>query len=838
MNILWSQHRSLIWRQRQLFSVRLLFASLVLAVATVVTILSITGALKDGMQSESSNFIAGDRQLVSPRKVDGAWLDEAERRGLSVARSVEFSTMLRSGRDQAQTKFQLVSVKAVDGVYPLKGELLIERGDNSILDLKQPAGAEVWLQKRLFGLLDVEISDQVIIGEHRVAVSGRLVQEPDTGFQLAGFAPRVMMRLDELALTEVVQPGSRVTWRYYFAGDEVSVREFEVWLKPQLLSSQKWQGVREGRPAISDALDKADNYLLLGGSLAVLLAALAIAISAKKFVEEQAQMVAIVKAMGARADRVFWQYISELLCLLMLAFSVGVLVALIIGNLWIAFMRTQSEVFAESSLMLPGLETLAIGFVTALVMFMCFAVPQLRALRDTPSMRVLRKESGAVTHSRFLQVSVASVGVAGMLWLYSGDWLLVVALLGVVGLLLLVVAGVSSLLMRWVFARLVQHLRLGSALRHSILNLQRHPKQSLLQLSIFTVAIYLFATLFLARTSLLEQWQSQLPDNAPNHFLINVAPYDLDRLKQYLSDQGLRHSGLYPMVRGRLTHINDQVAQERVTENVGALNRELNLTWSNAIPDDNELVSGLWWSDLGTDIAAVSIESDLAGRLKAAVGDRLRFSIGGRTLNAEVTSIRTVQWDSMRPNFYMIFPEAVLEDYPATFITSFYLDADKKDLLNGLSQNFPTVSILELDQIIGKVKAIVDQVSRMIELLLAFIFSAALLVLAALVASSRQQRIHESVLLRTLGASRRFIFTIQFCEFLLLGLVSGVLAVLGAELSVALIKAKLFSGAQTEFAYRVWVLVPLGSAALLAWFGMLQTRSIPNTSPAEILRDV
>lgn len=831
--------RHLLWRQRNVFSVRLLFASIVLAVFTVTTILSVSESLQQNLYTASSDFLAADRQIRSPRPLDEEILKQADVLGLQRAASVEFSTMLSAVREASKSPtFQLVSVKAVDGRYPLKGQL--ELGSERLSDAKQPNLDGLWMESRLYARLGVSEGDSLRLGAHQFALETSLLKEPDASFQLAGFAPRVMIRLDQLEQTEVVRPGSRVTYRYYFTGDDEALESYGAWLETRLVNSQRWIGVREGRPAIAEALDKADRYLLLGASLAVMLAALAIAIASRQFTQEQARNVAVIKALGGTGKQIFLRYCYDLAVLGLLAVLVGLVLGGISSNLWLSFIAAHSEYIERHVWVLPSMYGVFLALVTCVLMVSAFALPQLNALRHTPSMRVLREEGSDAGNTGRLALGFALVGMSVLLMIYAREPVLVLAMTGGVGILCLLAATFSSLLLSAVVKPLLGRMALGSALRHSLQAMLRRKRYTLVQLSIFSVAIFLFASLLLVRTGLVDQWQAQLPEDAPNHFLINVAPYDLEALSQELNSSSLKTSGLYPMVRGRLSHINGVDVKIAVTkeQDIGALNRELNLTWSDQVPVDNEIVEGSWWGGADKDVGnVVSIEAELAQRLGVQLGDRLRFNIAGSDLEVEISNIRTVQWDSMRPNFYMMFPPDLLDENSATYITSFYLPVERKEVLNKLSERFPTVSILELDQLIEKIRTIVAQVSVMVELLLVFVLVAALLVLAALVSASRSERIHESVLLRTLGASQMNIYKIQVFEFFVIGLVAGVLATLGAELSVWLLREQLFSGG---FVPRVdvWVAVPLVSGLVIAVFAYFQTREIPRVAPIKILRDL
>ena len=832
----WSQlfkhnARSL-FRQRQLSSIRLLFLSLIMAVMTVTVISLVSAMLKQSLTTSSTQFMAGDRQLVSPRKIDFAWLKHAERSGLKWSRSVEFSSMMF-----AKDKLQLIAVKAVDERYPLKGGLLVsDQSGNRIKADAGPVPESVWLQKRLFSLFDISRGEQVFIGDKAFTVSKELVQEPDAGFQLADLAPRVMIDFNEIEAMGVIQPGSRLTWRYYFAGSAVNIEAYEAWIKPQLAPSQHWQGVKEGRPAIADALDKTETYLLLGGSLAVLLACVAVAMSSRQFALAQIDNVAIMKSLGVTGNTVVQHFVIQLALLGLVASLIGLASGVGLAN---GIQRLLSSVIPE--LQAPAwsrdsARILILATGTALISLFGFALPQFLQLRNVSPMRVLRQEKLKALAWSWKATLFSVLAVFILLYAYGQNTTLVLSLMLAVVTVMLVLLFIC-----WVFYLLIgrslpEGMSAGSAVRQAINSLVRRRWHSLIQLNVFSLSLMLFSLIFLARETLIRDWQNQLPDDAPNHFLINVAVDQLERLQAELAALQISTTGLYPMVRGRLSHINSVPVKVAVTKDVAALNRELNLTWAERLPEDNKIEQGHWWPQSEhSGGSGVSVESLLAAKLGLELGDQLTFTIGGESLETRVTSIRSVQWDSMRPNFYMMFEPNRLAGMPTTYITSFYLPESEKSVLNKLGRLFPTITILELDQLIGKIRTIVAQVSRMIEMILVFIFLASMLVISALISTTMGERSKEAALMRTLGAKRNLIARSQFIEFFVLGWLAAWVAVLCSELVMWLVQRELFD-APFKLHYGLWLVMPLISAALIGLVSYLQIRHVPRTSPMVILR--
>jgi len=812
------------WRERD---VRVVLAALIIAVATVATIALFASQLQHTLVTSASSFLAADRQLESEngQPVPEPWITEAVERGLETGRMVEFSTMV-FGSDA----FQLVSVKAVSNEYPLRGELEIQ-GDSegSRLQVQHgPAPSEVWINPRLLELLDIRMGDTLEVGSRNLTVSGLLLREPDGGFSLSALAPRVMMHVDDVVSTGVIKEGSRVEYVYLFAGDEAVLEGYYQWLQPQLGPSHEWEGVRDGE-TFSRSLDRAESFLLLGGSLAVLLAAVAVAVASRQYALSQRDTVALLKTLGLGSSGIGQLYLKRLALWGVTGMVGGLLVA--VPLFWVLTQLLSEALDRPVEFQLDPL-ALTPALLTAVVSLFAFAYPPIRRLRNVPAMRVLRSQPGETGREALPDVLIATVAVFGLVWLYAGELSLVVSLLGGLALLL----GALGLLGGLLIAALRKVRGGGQSWRLALVGLYRHRRASLSQIAVFAMTLMLATTLILVRTSLLDDWQAQLPDDAPNHFLINIAPDAVDEVAGFWQERGQPLDQLYPMVRGRLTELNGQPVKEVVSKDqrVGALNRELNLTWMPTLPEDNEIVEGSWFKD--GEKAGVSVESELAGKLGLALGDELTFTIGSDKVTETVTSTRTVQWDSMKPNFYMAFPPGGgLTDMPATWITSFYLPRDQKGELNEFSRRFPTVSLLEIDNIIERIQEIVRQVTQAIEAILVLILAAALVVMAAVVSATLQDRQREGALLRTLGGRQSLLVRSTMLEFALLGGFAGFLGVASAEAAVWALQFRMFEG-EFSWHWQVVLPIPVISAVVLALFGRWQLRPVLSVSPMLLLR--
>lgn len=807
---------------------RILAVALTLAVTLVTAVALFVDRLHGGIVNESGRFLAADRVLQSPSPIDERWLQKATSLSLRQAQTVSFQTMVVVGDNM-----QLASVKAANDEYPLKGDLSISQAafESAITVAHGPAKGTVWIDARLLPLLGVNVGDTVQVGDTNLRIDAVLVNEPDRGANMFSFGPRLLMHLADVPATGVVQPGSRVEYKYLFAGTPAALNEFSTWLQPLLTTSQRLVDLAENQPTVAQSLERAQRFLLLGGALGVALAGVAVALSAQRYAERHWDYVALFKSFGATSKMINAIYLQQLFLLAVATTLAGWIVGIAIQA---GFMQLLGEFISITPPPMTW-QPLLLAAVTDVVCLLAFAYPSIRALKDVAPMRVLRRDLDA-NISRTLGVVVGALAMFGLMWVYSRSLLLTLAVAAGVGcaaLLLGVIAFACLRLLRNV------PLRAGTAWQLALATLWRHARSNSGQILVFSLCILLLLMMTTVRTALLEDWRQQLPAGTPNYFLINVAPTEVGPVSQLLKGQGVEPQGLYPMVRGRLTHINNELVRERVSKETrerAGIERELNLTWTDTLPADNHIVAGSWWSQ-GESRPMVSVESKLAERLGIGLGDAMRFVVGGVEIEAKVTSIRELQWDRMRPNFYMIFPPQMLRDFPASYITSFYLPAEKKAVLTQLVRSFPTVTLLEMESIIVQIRAVVDQVSLAIEVVLGLILTAGLLVLFASVQATVDDRKREAALLRALGARNRLLAGSLLIEFSVLGALAGALAAAGAELSVFLLQTLLF-GVRFHWHAELWLIGPLAGGFIVAAAGWISTRRVLDTPPIEVLREV
>lgn len=812
------------WRGGEL---GVLVAALVLAVAVVSGISAFTTRLQSALEQESHRFLAADRVVRSSREMPGDWLHEALVAGLQVAQTLTFPTMVTAGEEN----MQLASVKAVSDAYPLRGELRFSADPFGPAEAASggPGAGEVWLDSRLFALLDVSVGSAITIGEAEFTVTAAARTEPDQGASFVAYGPRVLMNYRDIPATGVVRPGSRVQFRQLYAGEPEQVARFTQWLQPRLTEGQRLLDVNQGQPGIGNALSRAESFLLLAGSLAVVLAAVAIALAARRFSERHNDYVAIMKSLGATSGAVNRLYGKSLLLLGLVATLLGCAAGWGMQSLFFNIFSDQMPVQPGPS----GPRPYLVGAATALVCLLCYAWPPLWRLGQTSPLRVLRRDLPLENRRVIGDYLLGLAAIALLMWWYSGDLRLTFAV--ILGLFITIALGLLLALTLLRGGRLVG-MSAGSIWRLALAGLQRRGTANAMQVVIFAMAIMLLLNLVLVRTSLIDEWQTQLPEGAPNHFMINIGPEDVQPVDQMLRRAGVNSEALYPMIRGRVMAVAGEALPSSSEEPEGRRQRETNFTWSETVPPGNELVAGDWWAP-DSEEAEVSVEQDFAERMGIKLGDRLEFLVGSQPLEATVTSLRALEWQSMRPNFFLIFPPGLLTDYPATFMTSFHLPPEDKSFLNQFIRSFPTVTVIEMDIVIDQIRSIVDKVSAAIELVLLVILAAGALVLIAGVQASVDGRMRESAILRALGAPRRLILGGLLIEFLVMGLFAGLLATVAAECSVFLLQTYVL---EMQYAPSPWVW-PLGllvGMVLIGALGVYSCRSVVSTPPVAVLREL
>lgn len=814
------------WRGGEL---TILFVALVVAVVSTTAIVLAVGRLQRTMTLQAADFLAADLVVSGHHPLPRQWLERGRALGLRTAETVEFATVLmENGR------MLLVGVKAVSGDYPLRGRLKVTATDPTaeVAVRRPPATGTVWVVQRVLGELSLRLGQKLHVGRAALTLDRLLTFEPDVRGGFYRFAPRVLMRLEDLPATDILGPGSRVHYYYLFAGKAQEVKRLRRWLRSRLQPGQRLLDVYQDRPDIGRALRRAERYLGLSSIVVVSIAGVAVAMAARRYTERHFDAVALLKCLGVSQRRVLCLFAFQFLFLGMGASVVGTALGWGVQETLVALLRD----LLPPQLVSPPPGALVFGPVVCLILLTGFALAPLLRLRRVPPARVLRRDFLPAPPSAWLVYGLALAAVAALLWRFSGDWRLTGVVLGLGG-----AASIALILLIWLLLSFLQRLsgRMTLVWRLGLWGLTRQRRAALVQILAFCVTLAAMTLTYLVRSDLIETWRAQLPAEAPNYFAINIFPQEVAAFRRYLTRvMGARSSDFYPIVRGRLVRVNGEPVYRRVRPgSIGeaAVNRELNLTWSVTLPTANRLVQGHWWRDEGG--VRVSVESELAASLGIGVGDRLEFLIEGRRVRARVGSLRSVRWDSMTPNFYVIFSPGALQGFATTYMTSFYLPAERKAALGELVRLFPNVTLVDVDMILRHLRDLLHQVGFAVEYVLSFALLAGMAVLFAAVRSSIDDRIRQGALMRTLGARRRLLLRSQGIEFVCLGLFSGLMAVVVSELLAWLLYRYLFViDFQPHFA--VWVLVPLLGAVLTGFAGMVSCRNVLQRSPVTVLRQL
>ena len=816
------------WRAGEL---RLLAAALVVAVAAVTSVGFLVDRIRIGLERDATQLLGADVVLSSDRPVDDALRSRAVGKGLQVAETVTFPSMAISEADADATT--LAAVKAVSDNYPLRGRMRVATGvdaaDAPAVGVPQPG--TVWADAQALNGLRIRVGERLRLGEGTFTVARIITTEPDRGAQFINFAPRVMLNLADLPATQLIQPGARVTYRLLAAGEPAAVRAFVKALQPGLERGQQLESLEGGRPEMQRTLERAERFLALVALLAAMIAAVAVAVASRRFSLRHLDSCAMMRCLGLAQRDIFRLFALEFVYVGIAACALGMAAGFV---LHFALVTALGSLIA-AQLPLPSLAPALQAGATGLVLLLGFSLPPLAQLRAVPPLRVLRKDVGAPS-SRSLLGYLA--GLAGFLLLVvwtAGDPK--IGGLTAAGFALgVLVFGASAWGVLQLLAPLRSIGRLGVSWRFAVAAVQRRPAAAVVQLIALAVGIMALLLLTVVRTDLVGAWRAAAPPDAPNRFVINIQPDQVTAVERRLRDAGIADAPLHPMVRGRLIAVNgkaigpENFASERAQRLV---DREFNLTYADSAPAHNPIVAGRWFAP---EAAELSIEQGIAERLGIALGDELTFDIAGNRVSARASSLRKVNWDSLRANFFVIMPSRLLAEQPQSYITAFHLPAAKGALAAELVREMPNLTVLDTSAIFRQVQAVLDQVIAAIEFLFLFTLAAGVLVLYAALAATFDERVREAGLLRALGASRQQLSRAQTAEMVCLGALAGFLAAAAAA-AVGWALAKF--AFEFDYAVAPWIFVlgiGGGIACALAggWLGL---RDVLKSPPLATLRD-
>jgi putative ABC transport system permease protein len=805
-----------------------LLLALSVAVAALTGVGFLVSRISAAVALQASEVLAADIRLGSPQPVNGHYFEEAKRRGLSTASNTALLSVVFNGE-----RSQLTNLRAVTDGYPLRGRVLI--ADEAFAAGRQahsiPPPGEIWPDSKLLTAIDVHVGSQVSIGAATFRVGHVLISRPDQGGTFAELAPTLLMNDADLAATQLIQPGSRVSYRALFAGERTRIDDFKTWLSTHKKQGERVHDITDASPQIRNAVERAGRFLSLASLVSVLLCAIAVAMSARRYVHRHLDTVALLKTLGASRAFTLSVHVLQLLAVAMVAAVLGCGVGFLAQEWLLRTLRGLLAVDLPPASLAPA----AIGFMTAIAVLIGFALPPLLQLSRTPALRVLRRDVGPPPPLTLLAFGPAVAVVIFLVYWVVRDWKLFLGFTAGLAGFLLVLALAGALL---VFLAGKLRGRVGVAWRFGVANLSRRRSESIVQIVAFGTGIMVLLLLGIVRDDLNSDWRRTLPADIPNYFFINIPPNDRDAFVQFLKDRGAKTARVLPMIRGRLTRIKGRSVEELKfsgEEGENFATREQNLTWATEPGGDNRIVAGEWWKPADYGKPLVSLSTEFQDSLGVNVGDELAFDIGGESFEVRVASIRKVKWDSFQPNFFVVFAPGVLEKTAGTYITSANLKPGDARSLSQLARRFPSVSIFDIDELLGQVRSVLDKAILAVQSVFVFTLFAGLTVLLAAVQSSRDERRYESAMLRTLGARRSTVLQGVLSEFTTLGLLSGLLAAAGASVAAYFVDTRVL---QLHYTFDWWVCVEglVGGALLVATTGWVATRSVVNQPPLKTLR--
>ncbi|MBI3286034.1 MAG: FtsX-like permease family protein [Burkholderiales bacterium] len=824
------------WRAGEL---RFLLIALMVAVASLSSVGFFVDRVRNGLNRDAHQLLGADLLVSADQPVNPAWKDEARRRGLAMAETVVFPSMAIAGTD-LQLRSRLVSLKAVSSAYPLRGKLRLRQGGTEVAVSAIPVAGTAWVEPALLYNLNLKAGEQLRLGELALTVAGEIAAEPDRGAGFMNFAPRVMINLADLAATRLVQDGSRVTYRLLMAGQPDAIAAFQQVLQDAIkggnLKGVRLESLESGRQEMRATLDRAEQFLSLVGLLSAMLAAVAVAMAARRFMLRHLDACAMLRCLGLTQGQVTAMYLFEFLLVGLAGSAAGVALGFAAHYALLEWLGKLLSNDLPGAGWLPAVQ----GGATGLLLLIGFALPPILQLRNVPHNRVIRREPDAPQPLTLATYALGLGMFVGMLLWQTGD----------VKLGLLIAAGFLSglllfALVAWLGMASLKRLRgisVHAAWRFAITGLQRRPGASVVQIVALALGLMALLLLTVVRGELIAAWKKSTPADAPNHFVINIQPDQKPEIAARLQPFG--RPALYPMIRGRLIQVNGQpvvtasYADDRAR---GLVDREFNLSAMRAVPPANTISAGRWFSETGDAGAAAaaaeaSVEEGIAKTLNLKLGDSLTFDVAGQQVSAAITSLRKLDWGTMRVNFFVIINPKAMADLPQTWITAFHLPPSEMAFVNRLTQDYPNLTVVDVGAMLRQLQDVLDQVIRAVEFLFVFTLASGVLVLYAALAGSQDIRVREAALLRALGATRKQLSQAQWVEFLLIGSLAGVLAAGGAS-ATGWALARFSFHFDWNFSALVWLaglLAGIACALIGAWAGL---RNVLRQPPLLSLRE-
>jgi putative ABC transport system permease protein len=823
-----------LWRDLRAGELRLLIIAVALAVAALTAVGFFADRLKGGLQRDARQLLGGDAVLSSDKAPSATFAEKAKSLGLATVDTLSFPTMGRASDAQGGAT-KLVSLKAVTSGYPLRGSLrvadgpgLAEQGTKDI-----PAAGTAWLDASLLEALNLKMGDAILLGDASLRIARVIVIEPDRGGGFMSFSPRVMINQADLAATGLVQPASRLNYRLAVAGEAAPVKAFTEWAEAELkkpdVRGVRLESLESGRPEMRQTLDRAEKFLNLVALLAALLSAVAVAIAARSFAAKHLDDCAMLRVLGQSQRNIAWAYGFEFFLVGLFSSLLGVLLGYVVHHGFVIMLADLMKTALPAASLWP----LGFGLGMGLTLLFTFGLPPVLQLAQVPPLRVIRRDVGGLRPASAAVLGVGVLGFAALLLAASSDLKLgAIAVGGFAGAVLVFAAS------SWLAVKLLRRsVNEATAPRWLVLatrQISARPAYAVVQVSSLAVGLLALVLLVLLRTDLIASWRKATPPEAPNRFVINVQPEQSEAFQKALAQAGVTRSDYFPMIRGRLVAVNgqtitpDSFSEDRAKRMV---DREFNLSNAAQAPAHNQIIAGKWTPEAAGE---VSVEEGIAETLGLKLGDQLRFDVGGLSTEGKITSLRKVDWGSMRANFFVMFTVANLPDVPTSYMSAFKAPTTS-GFDNALVRQFPNITNVDMSSTINQVQRVLDQVIRAIEFLFGFTLAAGLVVLFATISATREERAREFAIMRAVGARASLLRQVQRAELSGLGLLAGFLASV-----VAVIVGWALAKYAFEFTWTASPLVPLAGSiagALLAlaagWWGL---RSVLNTPVVATLR--
>jgi len=823
----------LAWRQlrRDLAAgeLRILFASLVLAVMAVTAVGFLTDRAQRALSLEANRLLGGDAVLRADEPIPPALRAAAQLPGLRHSDSLSLRSMIGVGE-----QVKLGQLRAVEAGYPLRGRVLIERqpGKSQVAQGIPPRGS-VWMNNAGAQELSAHIGDLVSVGESNLRLDALVTEEPEAALDVFGAGPKVFMNLADVPATALVQPGSRIGYRLAVAGEADAVEAFEAKVRPQLQRGQRLETAADARPEIREALDRASRFLGLAALVSVVLAAIAVAMASRRHAARHLAGSAVMRCLGASQATLVGIHVGELFLLGLAASGVGVALAYGLQAAAGHWLAQALKVSIPAASLAPALAGVGVG----LTVLLAFALPPVLALRRVPALRVLRRDLDVSEPSAWAVAIAGLAGLAVLLRWKAGSATLGLTMLLGIGATLLAL-GLLALALIWLLRRLRPRLR--GPWRYGLASVSRRPAASVAQIASLGLGLMVLLLLTFVRGDLLSRWQAALPVDAPNRFVINAQPEQLPAIRAHLLASGVAAPEFYPMVRGRLVRYNgravtgDDFAQggERARR---LAEREFNLSFVQRLRPDNQVVAGKFWPPQGPARPEISVERDFANMMGWKLGDRIEFDVAGQTFAATLTSLRKVEWQSFKPNFFVIGSPASLRGLPASYVLAVHAPPADVRFTPALVAAFPNLTVIEVDAVLAQVRATIDQVSAVVEAVFYFSLAAGVLVLLASIGASQDERLLEGAVMRVLGGSRRQLRLAQASEFAAIGLLSGLAAAGMATLLSGVVAREVFD---LPFEANYGLVATAATIGLVAavFAGMVATRRVVAAPPSVTLR--